>query len=793
MLKNHFKIAFRNLFKYKSFSAINLIGLSLGLSSIMVLAFMLYQFLTVNGQFANKERMYYIRTKSKEGTIFKQTPYPLMAEALKTCPGIEAGTHIQSWEWPWLKNGAKEFQESTWYVDTAFFKVFTYPLEYGNPATALRDKYSVVLGHEMAQKLFGRENPIGKTVTAWDSLHLTVTGVLEPVPTNTTLHPFVLLSTALLTDNKDFRSNADWYNNFAENYFLLKAGADTSRINSQLNHLVSVFYHPDNRKSRLMLTPYNDFVKNEAGEIVQVIVKGEMATILFILLIMIANLINLNAATMFSRSREVAVRKMMGSSKLQIIWQFCIENGLIVFSSLFLAYLLFSSVLMPQLNTMVSTTFGSLLPHMQHDYPLVVWFIVFGVFIAILAGSYPAFHLTSLKVTDVIKGKIVNTNNKHTARNIFITTQFVLAITFIGVTFILSRQIAHMKGAALGFNKEDVLVASMELAFNDPAAAHARFDALLNDLRNNPYVKGISTSEAIPTAYQNNFNTFYDAVSNREVSMRHAYTDAGLLPTYEIPLIEGRNFQNVPQPNEDNNVLINRTAMKELGWDHAVGRRLSVRGSDKMLTVIGVMEDFHYLDLTRNIEPLIHRYVGEQQLGDAYLSIHIDPRHTAEVVRQLQDGFAAMPSRRPFSYELLDTRIDKQYTLLNGILKVTNYVSLLTTFIAAMGLFGLMALFIKQRVKEIGIRKVLGASFADIVGLLSRNFVALILIATSIAAPMIWLIMTRWLQDFAYRVQVSWWMPLAAGFVALLVALSIVLFQAVKAARVNPAKSLRTE
>ncbi len=272
-----------------------------------------------------------------------------------------------------------------------------------------------------------------------------------------------------------------------------------------------------------------------------------------------------------------------------------------------------------------------------------------------------------------------------------------------------------------------------------------------------------------------------------------AYVDAGILPTYEIPIVEGRNFRNVPFEQEKGNVIINRRAMEALGWKTAVGKQLRAGGTNEILTVVGVMEDFHYSDLSRNIEPLMHLYGAEQQMGYTWLSLRIDPAHTNDIVAQLQSGFNGMPSRRTFSYEYIGTRIDNQYALLNGILKATNFVSLLTIFIAAMGMFGLMALFARQRVKEIGIRKVLGAGVPDIMRMLLQNYVLLIVVATLIAAPMVWIVMSRWLQDFAYRVNISFWMPLAAGIIALVVALGIVIFQAIKAARANPVKSLRTE
>lgn len=793
MLKTFFKSGFRNLLKYKSFSLINLIGLSLGLSAIMVLAFMLYQFITVNSQFQNKERMYYVRTKNPDGYLNKQTPFPFLYEALKSSPEIDAGTHMQGFSWPWLKNGEKEFQQQTWHVDSGFFKVFTFPLAYGNPATAMLEKFSVVLSHEMAIKLFGNTDVVGKTVTADDTTQLTITGVLQPVPSNTTFRPEVLLTTALLRDNANFNNMADWYNTFSENYLLLKPGANIARINSQFNQIVKTHYNEEAKKVQLELTPFTDYVKNESGDITQVIIKGEVATIAFILLIIIANLVNLNAATMFSRAKEVAIKQMMGSSKRSIIFQFCIENSLLVFSSLALAFVLFQAVLLPQINSIIESRFGTLLPDMQRDYPLAFWFIGAALLIVIIAGSYPAFHLLSLKVVNVVKGEVTGGRKKHYGKNVFITLQFVLAITFIGVTIILSRQMSHMKSATLGFNQENLLVLPINLSFKNEEAAHARFNVLLNELRANPYVKGISTSEDIPTAYHDNFNTFYDPVTNKEISIRTAYTDAGQLPAYEIPLIEGRNFNNVPEGQEAGNIIINRKAMEAFGWKDAVGKQLKSRGGNEMLKVIGVMEDFHYSDLTRNVGPLMHIYAAEQQLGFTYLTVRVDPAHTNEIISQLRAGFNAMPSRRPFSYEFLSTRIDNQYALLNGILKVTNFVSMLTIFIAAMGMFGLIALFARQRIKEIGIRKVLGARVGDIMRMLLQNYVVLIIIATVIAAPLVYLVMSRWLQDFAYRIDISFWMPVAAGAIALVVALAIVIIQAIKAARANPVNSLRNE
>ncbi|WP_299287248.1 ABC transporter permease [uncultured Mucilaginibacter sp.] len=794
MFKIYFKTGYRNLLKNTSFTLINLIGLTLGLASVMVLSLLVYEYLTTNSIFKNQERLVYLKTYSKSGEGYNQTPFPLLDEIVKACPDVEAATHVQSFHSPWLKYQDKEFQDNTIYGETGFFKVFSFPFESGNAATALSGKYDVVLSHETAEKLFGKVNPVGKTITADDTTQLTVTGVLKPIPANATLRPTVILSINLLKTNPGFVSMANWYNTFAENYLLLKPGANKKRITYQINQIVKTNYAADNKNQRIKLAPFEDLVKAESGDTISVIIKGATGSAVFILLIIVANLINLNMATMFNRAKEVAVKQIVGSSKMQIVWQFCVENAILVFTSLLLAFLLFRFVLLAQINQMVKSNFSELSFDLVKDYPLTLVILFTGTLVVILAGSYPALYLTSIKITDTVKGKLSNNNSNFITRNALITLQFTLAIIFIGVTLILNRQMSFMKKASPGYNQENVLVVPLDLAFKNPAVATARFDAVLNDLRNNPYIKNISTSYTIPTTYQQNYNTYYDPATGKEVSLRQAATDAGLIDTYQIPLVEGRNFKNVADTNEKSNVIINRSAMKALGWTTAIGKQLKPKGvSNEVYNVIGVMEDFHYRRLSESIEPIIHSYAGKQSVNYKYLSLRIDPKHAANIFTKLEKEFNAINPRRAFSYKYMSDLADQQYALLNGILKVTNYVATITLFIAAMGMFGLIALFARQRVKEIGIRKVLGASTSDIVQLLSGNFILLVAVAAMIATPLSLLIMSKWLQSFAYRTELSWWLFAVAAGIALVIALATVSFQAVKAALANPVKSLRSE
>ena len=794
MLIIYLRNGFRSLLRFRGYSLINLIGLSLGFSAIMVMSVMLYQYLTANGQFQNKSRMYYVKLRNADGGSGTQTPYPFLQAALASSPDIEAGTHIQSFYWPWLKAGSKEFQDNTWFVDPGFFQVFSFPVESGDVKAALHNKFDVVLSHEMAEKLFGSAAAAqGKTLTLDDTIGVTVAAVLEPVPTNTTIRPQVILTAALLRDNASFTQMANWYNTFADNYLLLRPGADTARVNRQLAQLSQLKFDPANRTAKPYVAPYSKFVQEESGNLTMVLVKGQVGTILFILLLIVANLLNLNAATLLARQKEMAVRKMMGSGRIHIILQFVVENAMVVFAALLLAFGLFRGFLMPAINDILKDQFGAIAVNIRHDYPLVGVFIFSGLAIVVLAGSLPAFHFGSLRAADAIKGRITRHRERHYARNSFITLQFVLATIFIGVSIILRSQIAHMRTAVLGFDKDHVLMVPLDLAYRNPVTAAARFDALLNDLRHDPAVEDLSTSWNLPTQYDDNFNTYFDPSTNREVRMRQGATDVGMLPTFGIKLTEGRNFDGIHDSLNNNKVIINRRAAAMLGWTNAVGRTLRAKGGSELYTVIGVMDDFRYGTSMRDIDPVINSFAGHQGLGYRYLSIRVAPGHDAEVLAVLQKGFHDMPARRVFSYEHLSDRVDHQYAFLEGLVGVTNYVAILTVFIAAMGLFGLVALFTRQRVKEVGIRKVLGAEVFDIVGMLSKSFLLLILLSLVIASPIAWWIMHAWLQDFAYRITIQWWMLFGAGGIALTIGVFTIGWHAMRVARSNPVDSLRSE
>jgi len=792
MIKNYFKIAVRNLQKNKLFTAVNIIGLSIGIASVMALSFSVYQYLTTDRVFTGKEHMFFLKTTAQNGDSYSQTTYPLLGEIVKTCPEVEAATHTQSWNQPWLKYGEKEVQEETMYVDSGFLKVFTFPLKYGNAATAFNDKYSIVISDKVATALFGNIDPIGKIISADDSVKLTVTGVLAVIAGHATIKSDVLLTTNLLMSDSNFRKGANWYNGFAENFIRLKASSNIALLETKINKIVATNYVKERSKDKIKVVSFNN-IKDEGRPLVAIIIKGSLTAAIFILLIIVFNLINLNAATMFNRSKEVGVRQMMGSGRQNIIIQFCIENGLLVFFSIIAGTLLFIYLLLPQMNKFTGDSFGESILDIKNDYPFLLLFIFIGIIITTVAGSLPAMRLCTLKITDTVKGRINIAGSNFKMRNFFITIQFTLAIIFIGITVIFNRQMHYMKSISVGFNKENIVVVNTDLAFKDPAAASVRFTSILSQLKTNPYVKSVATGGVVPTKYWEDFNDYADINTNKKVRLRQVGTCASYLPTFEIPLIEGRNFDDNLSATEGRSVIINTTAMKAFGWKDIVGKTLRPQGNTAVYTVVGVMKDFNYQDTQSPIEPLVHSYIGKPSLNNKYFSLNIVAGHQKEILQKLENDFKEMPSRRPFKYSYMSDLVDNQYVLLNGILSTTNFIAFLTILVAGMGMFGLISLLAKQKVKEIGVRKVLGASMQSIVTLLSKDFLLLVIAASVIALPVCWFIMDKWLADFAYHVKIQWWMLVLTSLIAMAIALVTVSYQSIKASMVNPVKSLKSE
>lgn len=794
MLKNHLKVSFRNLWKNKMLSSLNLLGLSIGIGSVLTLIFSVYAYYTADKAVEDQENIYYVKTINVDGGTYYDTAYPLLEEIINSSPEVIAGTHQHGWGNLWLEHGESELQERTDYVDKDFFQVFSLPLKYGDTKTAFDDKYSIVLTDKVSKKIFGEKNPIGEKIIADDSLNLTVTGVLKSISPYSSFRLGVLLSNEILKDNPGFIANSGWDNSFTPSCIRVRPDANIPLLVKRIEELVQKNYANPETIAGMKVVHFAD-MRMDAIPVVKTIINGSIAASFFVLLIVLVNLLNLNTSTMFRRTKDIAVRKILGGSKKSVIVQFCIENGLLVFVSILVSGFLFLAVLLPKLNSVYGADFGEINFNLENDYPVILYAVGLGVLVTLVVGILPTLRFISIPVAKGIKGKLDVAKRNFIFKNAFVILQFSIAILFICIAIILNKQIGYMKSAPLGFDKNNVLVGSIDLKYKNETAAASNFEALLHKLEASPFVVNFSTSEAVPSDYNPNYTPFYEASIEKFVRLRRSYTDAGYLETLKISLVEGRDFNDNMDNAETNSVMINKAAMKALGWNSIEGKYLKYKDDDAAsYPVVGLMDDFHYQNMQNSVEPLVHFYRSKKEISaHRFLSVRIVPGHEDEIQHMISSEFSNISSRRTYDSKYLTEKVSAQYSLIEGMLKTVNVVALLTIFISCLGMFGLISFMAKRRIKEIGIRKVLGAGVFKIVVLLSKDYIILVGIAALIAFPLAWYVMNAWLSSFAYSITIQWWMFALSGLIALLITSFTLGIQAIKSATVNPVKSLRSE
>lgn len=794
MFRNYLNIALRQLMRNRLLTAINMLGLSVGLACVVVLVLFAQKGLTWDAFHPNIDRIYTIQTKEEGNDAYSQSVYPLLDQLLRDYPDIEAGTHVQSWSRPWISYGGKDVQESTDYVDSTFFQVFKLPLKYGNPATALKNRYSVVFSEKMAQNLFGEVNPVGRQVTLDDTLQYTVTGVLAKIPANSSLQFEVILPTANLLADAGFRENANWYNNFSTMFVLLKEGADKNRLEAKLPQLVKKHFSADAQNRTLLLASFKDFV-HTANPTFKNLIGGAIAIAIFLLLILSINLINLNTASALPRAKEVAMRQVVGASKWMVLGQFWVESALVVLTSLALAVPFTIYYLIPRFNALRDGNM-QLDINLATDSPTILTVLGLALLVAAVAGTYPAMYLMGLKTTEAVKGKLSASPKQGRLRqNALIVLQFTLAVLLILGTIGMRAQLQYMKRADVGYNPQNVLVFKTDLAYRNEKMAAVQGQSILNSLRQNPNVVSFTSSGLTPAYYWDNFNTYYpDGDEARQVNVRHVQGAVNYTETFNIPLLEGRNFSaTTPADSINRAVVINEALMKAFGWTTAVGKKLRQKSDPNTYTIIGVTKNYHYRDLTDKVGPMLQWYGGRERLS-AFLSVRLAHEAGAPaLIREIERQFKKIPARRALSYTYLTDEVEKAYKPIDSIWQMVSFVTLIAILTACAGIFGLITLVARQRTKEIGVRKVLGASVADITVLLSSDFLRLVGLAILIAAPIGWWLGGTMLSYFAYHTQPQWWHIAVAGLAAVGIALVSVVFQALKAALANPVKSIRTE
>jgi putative ABC transport system permease protein len=793
MLKNYLKITYRNLWRHKGFSFINIMGLAVSMAACFLI-FSYVRFELSYDQFNEKaDRIYRIVTdiRTPTETLHPNGPSWAVPPNLKDeFPEIESFVRL-NYASLLVKKGNIQFQEDkTLMADSSFFSIFDLKLLSGNPKTALSKPFSMVLSESAAKKYFGTANPIGQTLSVTEnSFQLTVTGVMQDIPQNSTVQADMIFSMSTLTQELNKGLDNAWGSYGITAYLLLKSGTNATALQAKFPAFLEKRNGEEIRKMQmfptLILEPLRDIYLystrdgSKTAQINNVYIFTLVA--IFILLIACINFINLTTARSVDRAKEVGIRKVVGAGKQQIARQFLGESILLCLIAFVLSIILIASFI-PAFNQLsgkiISMGFFS-------DWKNPASLFIAAIVIGFLAGIYPSFVLSSFQPVMVLKGRFATGTKGLLLRRGLVIFQFTISIALIIGTIVIYTQMQFMRNKNLGFNKEQMLVID---SYGDKAR-----QALIDYLKTIPQVKSVAQSSSVPGGGNPGA---YSEIENSKGELQIAnldlyFVDFNYIPHYNIKLVAGRAFSKDFGTDTTQAMLINETALKLFGYsspEQAIGKRFKQWGREGQ--IIGVMKDFHFQSLQQAIKPLTMR-IENNQIN--LLSVNLSGQNIPATIAGIEQKWKELIPGRPMSYYFLDEFYDRQYRNEQRFEKLFLDFAILAIFISCLGLLGLASYSTMQRTKEIGIRKVLGASVSNIVNLLSVDFLKLVLLSFVIAIPIAGLFMHNWLADFAYRTSLHWWIFLLAGILAIAIALFTVSFQAVKAAITNPIKSLRSE
>jgi putative ABC transport system permease protein len=792
MFKNYLKIAWRNLWRNKVFSFINVMGLTIGLTACFFI-FLYVHFEMSYDKFHSKgDRIYQVScdvitpSETIKGGI---TPWPFGPNMQHDFPEIEAFTRFSRANLL-VKKGNFSFQEErSLFADSSLFRVFDFKLVSGNPATALKEVNSVVLSRTAAKKYFDTKDPVGETVLlTGDLTPTTVTGVMEDMPENSQIKADMLVSmSTLVQQNKGI--DDQWGNFGATTFLLLKPNANAAALEAKFPDFVERHNGDQRRKAKMFFTillhPLEQLYLHstrpafENGSITNVYIFSVIA--IFILFIACINFINLTTARSVERAKEIGIRKVVGATRQELIRQFIGECVLLCLMAFVLTLVLFMALL-PTFNLIAGKTISTgLFANAWYIGALLAAAIVIGL----LAGIYPALVLSSFKPVTVLKGRFATGTKGIFLRKGLVVTQFAISIALITGTIVVYLQMHYIHSKDLGFTKDQMLVIDTH---GDPAKD--AFKAVLADI---PKVNEVTISSGIPGG---NTNGAYSEIQNKQGDMQVANLDLysvdyDFLQQYKVKVVAGRGFSRDFGTDSTHAMVINEAAAKLFGYAtpaEAVGR--SYRQWGREGTIIGVVKDFHFRSLQENIKPLTLRL---EPRDCEVVSVRVAPGNLSGTIAAIERHWKTMMPNRPFSYFFLDEFFDRQYRTEERFGKLFLNFAVLAILISCLGLLGLASYSAIQRTREIGIRKVMGASVSDIVNLLSKDFLKLVLISFVIATPVAWYFMHKWLEVFAYRISIGWWVFALSGFIAVLIAIGTISYQAIKAALADPVKSMRAE
>lgn len=820
MLQNYFKIAWRNLMRNKLYTTLNIAGLTFGITCFLLIGLYLFDELTYDQQHSNASRIYrVIENKNVKGeqTTIAAAGFKLAEESKKVIAGVENTTRIQRTGRANLVNPENPvpFQETVTVADENLLKVFDFPLLQGDKATALKEPNSIIINEDLAMRLFNSTNVLGKVINfSFLDDPLKITGILKNHPRNSSFDFNSVLSESSFYGAEFYKNMmaGDWFSNNFSVYTLLRPGAEPKTVAGNLTKLVADNFKPDAGTSfSYSLQPLNDLHLNSEDIIdgarnsnVEAISQGSVLYIrifsfvaFFVLLIAGINYMNLTTARASSRLKEIGVRKSIGAFQSHLVKQFLFESLLVTFIS-FVFALICVNLLLPVFNHFTNKELSL---GLHTDYRIWFYSIGFMLVIGLLSGSYPALMLSRFKAISLLKGLKLHNTTDLSLRKGLVILQFTISVIMIIGTIVLFLQVKYLNNTNLGFNKDMMVVIDV-----NTSRARTNADAVKAEMEKIPSVKMVSITSRVPGEWKSYRMLKVKPMGSSETpAVTYMFgADKDFLRTFSVTLIKGRNFESA---QDSSNIIINETFAKMLNITEPSGQIIDITDLSRggafvpinpanntyRPRVVGIVKDFHFQSLRNKIEPLMLAYSNNPLHNMDYYTARIDTKDIPGTLAKLKAVMVNNDKEDPFEYHFLDEQLALFYIEDGRRQTMLIWVALATIFIACLGLFGLATYSAEQRIKEIGVRKVLGATVTSLASLLSKDFLKLVLIANGIAFPVAWWATNKWLQEYAYHVNVEWWIFVVAGAAAVIIAIATVSYQAIRAAMSNPVKSLRTE
>jgi len=799
MLKNIIKVVFRNIKRNKWHSILNIGGLSIGLACSALILFYARFELSFDNYHSKADRIYRLYNEQPGNSFmgtnnFAVNSAPLGKAMESDFPEVESTVNFLFWEGNrYFSVGNKGFFEKDILVaEPSLFKIFDFPLLEGNPENALTEPNSVVLSEDIAKKYFGNIDPVNKTITYNNKIALKVTGVLKKVPQNSHFIPTIIISFPTIEKlYSKFKGMFAWGSNSFKTYILLKKNADINSLEKKMpafldKYMGDLFKEWGAKKYIYHFQPLNDvylhsnninFGEGNYNDLQSIYILIALA--LVILLAACINYVNLSTAKATLKGLEVGVRKVIGAERKELIRQFLGESFILTLIAAVISLLLIE-LLLPVFSELISESFSS---SIITSFPFLGSFTGLVLIVGLIAGIYPAFVLSSFDPIRVLKG--ATQNRKSGFRSALVVVQFTAAITLIVSSVVILGQLNYIRTQDMGYNRDQVL--AIKINSNEESE---KIEILKNKLLQSTEIRNATLTSSLPIniGSQSGISSLDNDGNKKIVKSYQLYTDYDFLDTYEIPVIKGRNFSNRFPSDSKNSFIVNQKFVDEFGWKDPVGKTFS--HNDQTGKIIGVIKDFHMHSLHLPIAPL---FVKLSDNYSAYLSLKIRSADMKNTVSEIKETWSEIIKNYPIEYSFVNEDFNKMYEKDERLSEVVFYSTILAIIIASLGLLGLSAFISEQRKKEIGIRKVLGASVTNVVSMLSGKFMMLVVLSNIFAWPLAYYFMKSWLEEFSYRISFNIWFFIIPALLALLLTLVTISVYAIKTALKNPVESLRNE